>query len=230
MLTRTRSTLAPLVVLGLALGVAGCGADEKKAGGDESASPSPTSTTTSPASYLEVPEGVELTEPGTSLSLGEEGVVAWQLRQDATAALAVTVTRIERTSFRESFKDWRVDAATAARKPHFVRLKVTNLGETELGGLLLENVIWAHDGSKLEAPAYYSAKQLPACAGGPLPKPFATGATAELCQVYFIAPDRKLEAVTFQPPADLDAVTWTGALSKVQPPEKKPKRKPRKKQ
>jgi hypothetical protein len=230
MLTRTRYSLVPLVVLGLALGVAGCGADEKN-DDDESASPSPTSTTASPASYLEVPEGVDLTEPGTSLALGEEGVVAFQLRQDETAVLAVTVERIERTSFRESFKGWTVDRVTAARTPHFVRLKVTNAGDGDLGGRLLDNVTWAHDGYTLEAPTYYSTKQLPACSGGPLPKPFATDATAELCQVYFIAPDHELEAVTFQPPEGLDAITWTGALSKVQPPTKdKPRKKPRKKQ
>lgn len=229
MLTRTRSTLGPAVVLGLALGVAGCGSEEKKAGDGETVSPSPTSTTTGPASYLEVPESVVLTEPGTDLALGEEGVIAFLLRQEETAALAVTVDRIERTSFRKSFAGWNVDDATAARTPHFVRVKVTNVGEVDLGGLLLDDVIWAYDGTTLEAPVYYDAKQLPACAGGPLPEPFAAGATAALCQVYFIAPDHKLEAVAFHPPAKLEAITWTGALSKVQPPAKKPK-KPRKKQ
>jgi hypothetical protein len=218
MLTRTRSTLAPVVVLGLALGVAGCGADEKKAGGEEAPSPSPTSTASPP--YLEVSEEVELTEPGTALALGQEGVVAFQLRQDETAALAVTVERIERTSFRKSFREWSVDATTAARTPYFVRLKVTNRGEADLGGLLLENVIWADDGTTLEAPSYFPAKQLPVCPGGPLPATFPAEKTASLCQVYFIAPGRELESVTFQPPAGLEAVTWTGPLSKVLPPEK----------
>ncbi|MFC5730778.1 MULTISPECIES: hypothetical protein [Nocardioides] len=225
MLTRARSTLVPVVVLGLALVAAGCGADDKKADRDESASPSPTSTTTSPAPYLEVAEGVELTEPGTALALGQEAVVAFELRQDVTAALAVTVERIERTSFRESFQGWRIDDVTAARTPHFVRLKVTNVGEGDLGGLLLDDVIWADDGTKLEAPVYYDAKQLPVCAGGPLPKAFASGATAALCQVYFIADGHRLAAVTFHPPADLAAITWTGAFSKVQPPARNPKKK-----
>lgn len=221
MLTRTRSAFASVVVLGLVLGAAGCGSDEKKASDDKSAKPSASATTESPASYLEVPAGVTLTEPGTQLALGDEGVIAFERRQKEVGTIAVTIERIERTSFRESFPNWEVDDVTAARTPYFVRLTVTNVGDTDLGGLQLDNVVWADDGTTLEAPNYYTKKQQPACVGGPLPEEFATGATAELCQIFYIAPDRTLESISFIPPAGLDAVTWVGEISKVTRPGKK---------
>ncbi|MBM9460279.1 hypothetical protein JK386_10230 [Nocardioides sp. zg-536] len=215
--------LTRLLVAGLGLVVlAGCGSGGGSAGDEESNAPSGASSA-APA-YLEVPGDVDLTEPGTELAFGEDGVIAFERRQKEVGALSVTVQRLERTSFGESFAGWNVDEATSARTPYFVRLVVTNVGQTDLGGMLLDNVLWADDGSTLEAPNYYTRAQLPACTGGPLPTPFATGASAELCQVYFIAPARQLESVSFQPPAGLEAVTWRGEPGKVTKPGKKNKR------
>lgn len=223
MLTRVRSHAARAAgvtaILAVTAALAGCGSDAS----DSDAEPTePTSSATpEPTTYLPVPEGVTLTDPGTALELGEEGVIAFERRQDDVAVLAVTVQRIERTSFRQSFPDWRVDAATAARTPYFVRLEVANAGDVDLGGFRLDNVLWADDGTTLEAPNYYTSKQLPVCSGGPLPEEFPADATAELCQVYFIAPERTLQSVSFLPFGGLDAVTWSGEFSKVTPPEKK---------
>lgn len=215
-----RTALATGLALAVAGGLAGCGSDGGKSDTDDKASPSPTETSTTPASYLPVPEGVTLTEPGTALALGEEGVIAFQRRQDQIGVLSVVVERIERTSFQESFRGWSVDDTTAARTPYFVRVKVTNVGDTDLGGIRLDNVLWADDGNNLEAPNYYTAAQLPACNGAALPASFATDATAELCQVYFIAPAHSLESVSFPPYGGLEAVTWSGTISEVTKPAK----------
>lgn len=217
--TRRARLVAASLTLAGAVGLAGCGSGDGTAGEEASATPTPTEST-SPPPYLEVPEGITLTEPGTELALGEEGVIAFQRRQDQVGVLAVTVDRIERTSFQESFAGWNVDDTTAARTPYFVRLSVTNVGDTDLGGLRLDNVLWADDGDNLEAPNYYTAQQLPVCGGGPLPAAFATDATTELCQVYFIAPDHVLESVTFPPFGGLDPITWSGEISKVTKPVK----------
>lgn len=223
MLRRTRlarTAVATGLALAVAGGLAGCASDEGGKDAGETTSPSPSGTSTDPAPYLPVPEGVTLTEPGTALDLGEEGVIAFERRQDEIGVLSVVVEKIERTSFQESFPGWTVDDTTAARTPYFVRVEVTNVGETDLGGLRLDNVLWADDGSNLEAPNYYTAAQLPACNGTALPTPFAAGATAELCQVYFIAPAHALESVAFPPYGGLDEVTWSGVISKVTKPAK----------
>ncbi|WP_408895985.1 hypothetical protein ACJ5H2_13830 [Nocardioides sp. R1-1] len=222
MLSVVRSVAVPALALAVAAGLAACGSDDDRPEGK--AEPSASASATGPTTYLEVPDDVTLTEPGTALGLGEEGVVAFQRRQDEIGVLAVTVQRIERTTFQESFPGWNVDGATAARTPYFVRVKVTNVGDVDLGGMRLDNVLWADDGTTLEAPTYYTAEQLRVCSGDPLPAPFAAGASAELCQVYFIAPTRNLERVSFPPFGGLDAVTWSGELSPVQKPGKRGKR------
>ncbi len=224
MLSRTRPVsrwIAAPALAGLVLAtLAGCGSDD--AGDEDDARPSAAATTSvAPSDYLEVPAGIALTEPGTALELGEEAVVAYQLRQDDVATVAITVQRIERTTFEKSFPGWNVDAATAARTPYFVRLSVTNLGEEDLGGRRLDSVLWADDGTTLEAANHYDAKQLPVCSGGPLPAAFTAQASAELCQVYFLAPEQELRSISFLPFGGLDAVTWSGDLSPVRKPGKK---------
>lgn len=213
----------------LALGLlTGCGSNgDDKAEEKESVKPTPSATTDAPAPYYDVPLGVTLTEPGTQLALGAAGVIAFERRQKEIGVLSVQVDRIERTSFQESFPGWNVDDVTAARTPYFVRLTVTNVGTTDLGGLKLANVIWADDGTTLEAPNQYTKEQLPVCAGDPLPATFRQSATAQICQVYFIAPARTLQTISFIPPAGLDPVTWAGEISKVEKPaKKKAKKKP----
>lgn len=219
-----RRRIRLLLAVGLVLpALAGCGSEDPE--GD--AGPKPSASATEPSTYLEVPDDVTLTEPGTALALGQPGVVAFERRQDEVGVLSVTVSRIERTSFSESFKGWNVDATTAARTPYFVRVKVTNGGETDLGGMRLDNVLWADDGTTREAPNYYTAQQQPLCVGGPLPAAFPAGTTAELCQVYFLAPGRTLQQVSFLPFGGLDAVTWSGPVGAVtKPAKKKPGKKP----
>lgn len=224
-----RSRLASLICAGLlAAALGACGSEDEKrddAKDEKSATPtpSPAATTAAPASYLPVPSGVALTAPGTELDLGEHAVVAYEPRQDQVGVLAVTVDRIERTSFQESFTGWTVDDVTAARTPYFVRFTVVNVGDEELGGRSLDNVLWASDGTTLNAANFYTAAQQPLCAGGTLPAAFPAGTDATMCAVYFIAPAQELQAVTFQPPGGLDPVLWKGAVSKVTKPSKKPK-------
>ncbi|HWI44013.1 MAG TPA: hypothetical protein VNS81_10360 [Nocardioides sp.] len=224
-----RSVAVPALALAVAAGLSGCGSDDKSAGHEKSSKPSASGTATSAAPYLDVGGDVELTAPGTKLGLGQEGVVAWEPRQGVIVAAGVTVERIERTSFQESFPDWNVSDVTAARTPYFVRVKVTNPAENPLAGVSLQ--LWgADDGGTLEAPNFYDRTQLPACSGATaMPPGIRTETPYEMCQVYFIAPGRTLTSVNFQPPAGIDAVTWSGEISKVAQPKSSKKSKKDKK-
>ena len=72
---RVRSVAVPALALVVAAGLSGCGSDDTKA---ERKQPKPsasaTVTTSEPAAYLEVPDGVTLTEPGTDLAAWYEDV------------------------------------------------------------------------------------------------------------------------------------------------------------
>ncbi|NHA01990.1 hypothetical protein G5V59_26710 [Nocardioides sp. W3-2-3] len=59
------------------------------------------------------------------------------------------------------------------------------------------------------------------------PRPSRPARPRRLCQVYFLAPGRTFEHVSFLPYGGLDAITWSGAISAVTPPaKKKPSKKP----
>ncbi|MDN5744490.1 MAG: hypothetical protein L0H31_05135 [Nocardioidaceae bacterium] len=224
-----RPVCTALVASGVALAVlAGCGSDEETSKKKDAKAISSASTS-APAPYLDVPEGVTLTEPGIALDLGDKATVAFQRRQDEVDIVEITVERIERTSFRESFATWNLSDDVAARTPYFVRVSLTNADEDDLGGRTLNGVLWANDGSTLEAPNGYTSRALPACAGKSLPKTFPPGASVDLCEVYFIAPAQPLKNMLFQPPGGLEPITWSGKVSKASDPSKKQKKAPKKK-
>ncbi|WP_370290276.1 hypothetical protein [Nocardioides sp.] len=222
-LARPAGVAALLLALAATSACGGGEDDDRRPSAGRSGSPSVAASAgesaTSPSgasSYLPVPDGVTLTPPGTALSLGAQGVVAFERRQGQVGVLGVEVRRIEPTTFKRSFAGWSIDPTTAAsRIPYFVRVRVTNLGDLDLGGLKLDSLVYADDGATLEAPSYYLRTQLPRCVGGPLPRRFAKGASVELCQVYYLPRDRRLEAIAFPPFGGAAPITWSGPYSKV---------------
>jgi hypothetical protein len=210
---------AALLSLGALTGCSDDGGDGDQQGSDDP-SQSPTSEATeSDEPYLPVPDGVELTEPGSELGVGEAAVIAWQPRQNLVGVLDVDVTRLERTSFAESFEGWDVKAEQKKKvRPFFVRATVTNRGETNLSGRLVP--LYAVDSADaLVEPTKFTDDFKP-CPGGNLPEGFSGDDTAKLCLVYLIAPGEQLTGVTFRPTADFEAITWTGKIEPIERPEK----------
>ena len=161
---------------------------------------------------------MELTEQGSSLDVGEKATVAYEVRQGVVGVLDLTVTRLEKTSFEESFVGWDLSAETKEAKPYFVRASVTNLGETDLGGLNLQP-LYIVDGNNTLVEATSFASKFKPCEPGVLPEPFPTGASVDLCLVY-LAPDKgDLTAVSWRPTEEDIPITWTGDLVKPEPPK-----------
>lgn len=239
---RLAGLLTTALVAGVAL--AGCGGDsEKKSSDQPSASGSATDASTGastpnpvapgssgqpsygpPASeaYLDVPDGVTLTEPGSEFGLETIAFAAWNPKQDQVGVVGLQVQKIQKTTFKESFVGWDV-SKSGDTVPYFVSYRVANLGETDLGGRSLP--VYALDSSgTLNEGTTFGANFEP-CPSGPLPKVFAPGKRANLCQVFLVPSDLDLSGVTFRFNEDLQLapLTWTGAATPLKDPSKKDK-------
>ena len=184
-----------------------------------------TSASTSEKPYLPVPDGVELTAQGSELEVGDHAVVAYEPRQEQVGVLDIAVTRLEKTTFKESFAGWQLDAATRKTNPYFVRATVKNVGETDLGGRPVPIYIVDGNNTLIESSTFKSAFK--PCPSRPFPDVFRAGDKVDVCLV-FLSPDKgDLTAVSFRPTQEFNPITWTGELMspKAEKPRKHRKRK-----
>ena len=208
------------VLLGAALAgvlvLAGC----SSGGGDDpetspSSGGSPTSVSIGPQ-YLPVPDGVELTEPGSQLAVGDHAVVAYQPRQEQVAALDIVVTKLEKASIKD-FSAWQLSDAQQASTPYYVRARIENVGDTDLGGRAVPLYVVNEDNVLLEPTPFASSFQ--ACPSTPFPEKFGPGETARACLVY-LAPDHgDLVSVSFRPDETFNPITWSGDVTKYEAPQ-----------
>lgn len=215
-----RMIRVPMLVATLAAGalaLAGCSSSDD---GEEPETPpsiggSPTSVSMGPQ-YLPVPDGVELTEQGSQLSVGDSAVVAYEPRQDLVGALDIQVNRLETTSIKD-FSAWQLSDAQKASTPYYVRARVENVGDTDLGGREVPLYVVNEDNVLLEPTPF--ASSFKPCPSTPLPEKFGPGEVARVCLVY-LAPDQgDLEAVSFRPDETFNPITWTGEVEQYVAPK-----------
>lgn len=222
-----RTTRQLLAVLTAAALLAGCSGNEEPKSEPSSGSSSTTSTpTAAETNYLDVPEGVELTEPGSELSLGQAATVAYEPRQGTVAALEIKVTRLRKVTF-DQFVGWKLDKKVKTTTPYFVDAKVTNVGDSDLGGRPVPLYIVDGQNRLIEA-SIFTATFHP-CAGATLPKKFKSGDTTKACLVYLSPDHGDLTAVSFRPTQEFDPITWTGEVLKPDSGTKKSDKKGSKK-
>lgn len=206
--------------------LAGCSGDpEEEPDGDPessatSTSPSPSASSTEGAtSDLPVPEGVELTAQGSALALGAPAVVAYRPRQDLVGVLGITVERIDRTTWKESFVGWKLGPEYAGTTPYFVHAKLTNRGESDLGGRQVPLRI-VDSADRLVEPSAFKGTFEP-CPSTPFPEKFGPGAARRVCLVFLAPKGSELEAVSFRPSQEFNPITWTGTITKPLPDKPK---------
>jgi hypothetical protein len=216
-----RRAVSPWVaVVAAAALLAGCSGDDKgpDVGGGSSSSGTSGETGTASASAtptLPVPAGVELSPEGSQLAVGDTATVAYELRQGVVGALDIKVSRLEKTSFKKSFVGWDLDQAQKSSNPYFVRVTLTNRGDTDLGGKHIPLYIVDGNNTLVEATTFASA--FPPCQPGVFPKKFKTGHTMRACLVFLSPKKGDLTAVSFRPTQEYDPITWTGELQKPKP-------------
>jgi hypothetical protein len=226
-----RALAGPLVaLLAGALLVACSDNGDKKPGADSSSSgssstststsgsPSESSSSPSETPYLPVPAGVELTPQGTALEVGDTAVVAYQPNQKVVGVLDITVDRLEKTTFKQSFQGWKLDDKTKKANPYFVHVTVKNVGESDLGLLDADlrriPLYIVNDADTLVESSSFASAFKP-CPSTPLPEKFKPGTKTKECLV-FLSPDHgDLKGVSFRPTQDFTPIVWTGEVHKL---------------
>lgn len=212
--------VAPLAALVLSVGALGaCSGDDA---GEEPSSASTEAgedTTIDPTAgaeeepYLPVPEGVELTPQGSALEVGETATVAYQPNQKDVGVLDITVTDLRKTSFKESFQGWKLDKTVKKSQPYFVRAKVENVGEDDLGGKRVPLYLVDGENTLVESSSFVSTFK--PCPSKALPKKFGPGKKVTTCLVFLAPSKGDLEAISFRPAQEFNPITWTGEVLKI---------------
>ncbi|GAB2767951.1 hypothetical protein GCM10027020_21040 [Nocardioides salsibiostraticola] len=198
---------------------------EPTSGATASSSPSgtPGTATVEKEPYLEVPVGVELTEPGRALQIGETATVAWEPRQDQIGALDIEVTRVDKTSFKESFGGWKLDATTKKTTPYFVRARLTNVGATDLGERQVPLYLVDTNGTLIQ-PSRFQSRFAPCPSNPDFPKKFAVDKSEKFCLVYLAPEGTEFRSVSFRPTQEFNPITWNGQAKAIKQPKKKQKK------
>lgn len=192
-----------------------CSGDD---GTDEPDGSGETSSAAADEPYLPVPDGVELTAQGSDLAFGDTATVAYEPRQDEVGVLDVTVSRIEKASFK-LFVGWKLEPETRSTTPYFVHLKVENVGDTDLGGLRVP--VYAVDGENRLVDYSTFASTFKPCPSEYLPKKFGNGDAVKTCLVYLAPEKGEVTAASFRPDEEFDPIVWTGDIGAVDPGGKK---------
>lgn len=193
-------TAAAATVLVATACLAGCSEDS----GAETDGGTDTATTES-SSGLEVPDGVQLSEAGSTLDVGDAASVIYRADENRRSVVTVTVRKIRKGKMSD-FKGFSLDDKTRASTPYYVDVTIRNEGP---GGLSRAAVpLYALDSTN----AYFAPTALVGefdkCAGGALPDKFYPGDRVSRCLLFLVPEDAKLASVQVRT-ADLDQpVSW----------------------
>lgn len=181
-----------LVLLGPCL-LAGCSDDD--AGGSDA-------STTSP---VPVPEGVELTEAGSTVEVGEPAVASYVIGLQRASVVQVTVTRIERGRGRD-FVGYELDKSTEASTPWYVEAQMKALATEGEGPATLP--VFGFDSTDTFFPAAEVPGSFEPCPP-PDTEPLREGERVRGCLVFFVPPKAQLEAVQMRAQDGVDPISWS---------------------
>ena len=190
-----------LALLLLLIPVSSCSGDDNgDAGGGSSESP----TASGPS--VAVPAGVTLTDPGSTLHLGQPASVVYAAGPQRVSVLTVTVRKIVTGSMKKDFKNFVLSPRELKSTPYYVTATVHNAGPGKLGGAKVP--LYGFDSSNTYFPASPIVGDLAACKGGGLPESFGPKATAQTCQVFIVGPGVTLDAVELRPNNSAEPIRW----------------------
>jgi hypothetical protein len=214
------------VTTAAAVALTGCSFDSGRSDGGTPSPSASSSTSPSPSSTVNVPDSVDLTDPGGKMSFAQPATVIFEPTRATGTVLQLTVKSVQKGSLAD-FKGFILDDAYKQNADYYyAEVQVKNVGEGDVGGVPVP--LWGVNSANTLLPAVNFTTSFAKCPSRPLPKPFAAGATLDTCLVY-LSPDKgDLEAVSYRPSQEFNPITWTGAITTPAPsPTKKgtPKKK-----
>ena len=128
------------------------------------------------------------TKAGATLAIGQSATVPYQSPDSVSNApppykVKVTVTSLTKASFSD-FKGIQLDASQKAGTPYYLKFKMTNVGDGDLGNP--GGAISGVDNTGQDATSVTFLGSFPPCDDGPPPKPFTRNKTWSTCYVYLI--------------------------------------------
>ncbi|MCW2784080.1 MAG: hypothetical protein JWP74_597 [Marmoricola sp.] len=208
---RARSSV---VLLALALTLTGCGDAPRK----DVAKP----IVTLPTGNVNVPAGVTLTRAGANLRFGEPAQVAYEPNPQRNTVLQLTVVSATKGSIAD-LNTYVLDDQTKASTPYYVRVRVKNVGDGDVGQTPIP--LWAvsQDNTLIQASSFTNS--FTQCPSTPLPTTFAPNAVLSTCLVYLVPNHGTMRGVSFRPLQAFEPIVWTGALTTPKQATKKNKKK-----
>lgn len=161
---------------------------------------------TAPSEGVSPPPGVTLSEGGADLVVGESATVMYQIADQATSAITVTVTKIQQGDIKD-FRLFSLDEASRAATPYYVSATVRNEGPSGLGGAAVP--LYAHDSSNTIMPPNDIVGEFAPCPNRDLPASLLRGEEAEVCLVYLIADGATLVSIDLQTTELETPISWT---------------------
>jgi hypothetical protein len=193
--TRRAATVA--VMLCALLALAGCSGDK---GAEEPAKAAPQTT-----SAVDVPEGVTLTEAGSTVPLGRPATVGYPVGK-AASAITVTVASVKPGRLAD-LRGYALDKVSATSTPYYVRVQVRNDGPDPLGGVGVP--VYGFDTTRTYfPPTRFAGEPFAKCPGGTLPKKFGAGATWKGCFLLLVPKGQRLQSVQVRTSDLVQPVSW----------------------
>ena len=185
--------LAGLLVLLGPFVLAGCSDDD--AGGSEAA----------PTSPVPVPEGVELTELGSTVDIGDAAVASYMIGSQRASVVEVTVSKVKRGKSCD-FVGYQLDKSTAASTPWYVDAQMKALATEGEGPATLP--VFGYDSTDTFFPAAEVPSSFERCPP-PETQPLREGERVRGCLVFFVPPKATFEAVQLRAQDGVDPISWS---------------------
>lgn len=191
--TPTQEAVAPTEEAGTPTEQAGAASPSPEA--SDQASPAQASTGVATEAGSQAASG-DVTPPGTQLSIGEAATLDYTYTDDVAGVVAIAPTAIERGDIAD-LADFDLDAELQASQPYYVRMTITNAGDT--------NLEFTDPGTQFEAVDDRGTAFSPAilfygfdrCQHESAPAGFTSGVSYESCLLFLLPQEATVSALRY---------------------------------